>query len=146
MACGGVEPARAPLASLGMADGRFVTVVSCIDGRVQEPLARWAKARYGADWADMITRPGCDGVLSDGDAASAEQVRADVEVSVRAHSPVALVVSGHHDCAANPGTQTHHLPQIRRAVLAARGWGLGVEVVGAWVDEDWAVRAVDVED
>ena len=125
-----------------MAEGTFVTVVSCIDGRVQEPLARWAKSAFSADWADMITRPGCDRVLGGDGTEDTAPVRADVEVSVRAHSPVAVVVSGHHDCAANPGTQSHHEPQIRAAVAEVARWELGVPVAGVWVGEDWQVHQV----
>ncbi len=129
-----------------MAEGRFVTVVACIDGRVQAPLAEWAKKTFSADWADMVTRPGCDGVLGEESAAGASQVRDDVGVSVRAHSPVAVVVSGHHDCAANPGTQDHHEFQIRNAVAQVERWDPGVPVVGVWVGEDWQVHPVtDVE-
>ena len=125
-----------------MADGRFVTVIACIDGRVQAPLAAWAKEAFDADWADMITRPGCDGVLGDAGTAARSRVREDVEVSVRAHNPVAVVVSGHHDCAANPGSQAHHDPQIRAGVAEIARWELGVPVAGVWVGEDWKVHPV----
>lgn len=131
---------------LAMVEGRFVTVIACIDGRVQAPLATWAKETFGADWADMVTRPGCDGVLGDEDAGARSQIRQDVEVSVRAHDPVAVVVSGHNDCAANPGPQSHHEPQIQAAVGRVGRWGLGVPAVGVWVGEDWKVHPVtDVE-
>ena len=124
-----------------MAEG-FVTVISCIDGRVQQPLGAWARTAYGAEHADMVTRPGCDQVLSDGAPESEAEVRRDVDVSVRAHAPAAIVVSGHHDCAANPTTQRHHVDQIARAVERVRGWGGDVPVVGVWVDESWQVHRV----
>lgn len=122
--------------------GSFVTVVSCIDGRVQAPLSDWARTAFGADYADMVTRPGCDEVLSDGTPEAEAEVRRDVEVSVRAHAPAAIVVSGHHDCAANPTTQTHHIDQIERAVERVRRWEPGVPVLGVWIDEDWTPHRV----
>ena len=43
-----------------MAEGKFATSVSCMDGRIQIPLNKWIKENYSADYVDTITEPGVD--------------------------------------------------------------------------------------
>ena len=43
-----------------MAEGKFATSVSCMDGRIQIPLNKWIKENYSADFVDTITEPGVD--------------------------------------------------------------------------------------
>ena len=45
---------------LNMAEGKFATSVSCMDGRIQIPLNKWIKENYSADYVDTITEPGVD--------------------------------------------------------------------------------------
>ena len=33
-----------------MAEGKFATSVSCMDGRIQLPLAKWIKENYSVDF------------------------------------------------------------------------------------------------
>jgi len=35
-----------------MSEGKFATSVSCIDGRIQIPLAKWIKENYSVDYVD----------------------------------------------------------------------------------------------
>ena len=41
-----------------MSEGKFATSISCIDGRIQLPLAKWIKENYSVDYVDAITEPG----------------------------------------------------------------------------------------
>ena len=43
----------------------FGTVINCIDGPVQEPVARWMKGVYQLDFVDTVTERGPDKVLSE---------------------------------------------------------------------------------
>ena len=43
-----------------MAEGKFATSVSCMDGRIQIPLAKWIKENHSIDFVDVITEPGVD--------------------------------------------------------------------------------------
>ena len=115
--------------------GDFGTAISCIDGRVQQPLSDWLKLYCHVRWVDLITEPGPDLVLTAGDPATLETIRHKVSFSVRAHGSHVVAVSGHHDCAANPASHEEHLAQIRRSADIVAGWGLPVRVVGLWVNE-----------
>lgn len=118
----------------------FAASVQCIDGRVQGPVSEWIRSECGVDYVDAITEPGCDSALSEGDRAD---LRSKVEISVRAHGSKTVFVSGHHDCAANPGSEQEHARQVRASVQRVRGWGLPVKVVGLWVGSDWRVKRVE---
>ncbi len=49
-----------------MAHGKFGTVINCMDGRVQDPVAHWLREAYHLDYVDAITEPGADRVLAEG--------------------------------------------------------------------------------
>jgi carbonic anhydrase-like protein len=49
-----------------MMDFRFGTAINCIDGRTQEPVID-LKQKYNIDGVDMVTFPGVDGVISNGE-------------------------------------------------------------------------------
>ncbi|HEX6417834.1 MAG TPA: carbonic anhydrase [Acidimicrobiales bacterium] len=121
----------------------FAAAVTCIDGRVHPPLARWVRERYGVDHVDLLTQPGPDLALccaADGEVA---HLRDHLGVSARAHRPGVLVVAGHADCAANPVPEAEHRRHLRRALDRARAWAPdGMPVVAVWVDRDGTVAEV----
>lgn len=123
-----------------MAQGRFATSISCMDGRIQLPIAQWIKANYPVDFVDTITEPGVNGVISRRQ--NLDQIIKKAEISINAHQSKLIVVSGHYDCAGNPIPDEEQLVQIRESVSIIKSWGHGVQVVGVWVDADWAVQEV----
>jgi hypothetical protein len=125
-----------------VATSRFGTVVNCLDGRVQEPVARWLRERYYLDYVDVITEPGADGVLAHGAVGEVERLREKVRLTLERHGSSVIAVVGHHDCLANPGNKETHLEQIRQALAAVRLWGFTATVQGLWVNERWEVEEV----
>ncbi len=123
-----------------MSHGKFGTVINCMDGRVQEPVARWLKGTYALDYVDTITEPGADRLMAEGPAEQVAAILAKVKISVNAHGSRLVAVAGHADCAGNPVSAEEHHAHIRRALEVVRGWGLPVEVVGLWVDQLWQVH------
>ncbi len=122
--------------------GDFGTAISCIDGRVQQPLSDWMKLYCHVRWVDLVTEPGPDKLLAEGPAGTIEAVQQKVLFSVRMHHSEVVAVSGHHDCAANPATVEEHLEQIRRGVEVVAGWDPRVRVIGLWVNESGWVDLV----
>ena len=123
-----------------MAEGRFATSVTCMDGRIQAPLAKWIKENYSVDYVDTITEPGVDKKIADND--DLESIMAKVKISINAHGSSLVVVSGHHDCAGNPVSDEEHISHIRKGVKVISLWDLGVKVIGVWIDGSWNVDAV----
>ncbi|MFY1637816.1 carbonic anhydrase [Solwaraspora sp. WMMB335] len=94
---------------------RFATVVTCIDGRIHEPLGDWLRDRLGVDYLDMITEPGPDRLLAAARPAELDRLLTAIGVSERAHGSDTLVLAGHADCAGNPVDDGEHHTQLRRA-------------------------------
>jgi hypothetical protein len=126
-----------------MAEGRFGTVVNCIDGRAQEPARLWLREHFGLDFVDVVTEPGPDKLLAEGWPSEVTPVRDKVALSIRAHGSRLVALCGHHNCAANPVGPEVHREQIGKAVRALRSWSLGADVIGLWINEDWQVEVVE---
>ena len=123
-------------------DSRFGTAITCIDGRIQEPVAAWLKGKYLLDFVDVISEPGVDRVLATEPPAAQEHLRDEVQLSVERHGSTVVAVVAHHDCASNPGTREEHVTQLRRALEIVRSWGFSSTVEALWVNERWEVEAV----
>ncbi len=123
-----------------MSEYKFATSVSCMDGRIQIPLADWIKKNYSVDYVDAITEPGVDKNITRDQIS--DSVKAKSRISIHAHGSELIVFSGHHNCAANPVSSDEHIEFIRKGVDVISSWGLGVKVVGVWVDESWNVNPV----
>ena len=123
-----------------MQDGAFATLIGCIDGRIQIPLNTWIKKTYQVSYVDTITEPGVDGLA--GDPEHVQKIRNKAMISRDAHGSNLIVISGHHSCAANPGSAQDHIPQIRRWVELVHSWEWNVKVVGVWVNKDWEVEPI----
>jgi hypothetical protein len=123
-----------------MAEGTFATAVNCMDGRVQEPVAAWIKARFGVDYVDTITEPGPDRILSELNGPESRSIRRRVEISVNKHGSRVVCLVAHHDCAGNPVSKEVHLAQLASGLREMESWGLPVRWVGLWVNQDWQVE------
>lgn len=123
-----------------MAEGKFGTSVTCMDGRIQIPLANWIKENYSVDFVDTITEPGVDKKVAE--SSDLDSIKTKVGISINAHKSGLIVVSGHHDCAGNPVSEEEHIAHIKKCVDVITSWNLGVKVVGAWVDDTWTVRTI----
>ena len=120
----------------------FGTALNCIDGRTQIPVIKWMKDNFGVDYVDLVTEPGMDKVLSQGQCDEIERLRDNVVISITAHNSCVVAVVGHYDCAANPVSDCKHYYDIIASAYVVKSWGLPVNVVGLWVDELWHVHVV----
>jgi carbonic anhydrase len=123
-----------------MAEGKFATSVSCMDGRIQLPLSKWIKENYSVDYVDTITEPGDDKTIANN--SILESIKTKISISVNAHKSELVVISGHYDCAANPVSNEEHIEMIKKGVEIISSLNLGVKVIGVWVDASWNVNQV----
>jgi hypothetical protein len=126
-----------------MAQGTFGTVINCIDGRAQEPVAAWVRDNAQVDYVDTVTVPGADYALTHMAPDRMAQMRDMVAVSVNAHGSQIIAIAGHFGCAAFDADRAGHEAAIRGAVSVVKGWGLPVRVVGLWVNEQWQIEPVE---
>ena len=132
-----------------MASGTFATAITCMDGRVQEPVASWLKQNIGVDYVDTVTIPGADWALTHGHEERKGHVHEYVTISVDRHGSRVIAVAGHHDCAAYPVSDEQHITSIREAAQVVAQWPYSapVRVIGLWVTEtDGVWRAEKVVD
>jgi len=120
-------------------EGKFGTLINCIDGRTQLPAIRWIKENYSLDYVDNITEPGPDKLVSE---EKIEQLKPKIDISIKLHGSNLVVVSGHHGCAGNPISKEEHLSQIRKSIAVIKSLELPVEVIGIWINDKWEIETV----
>ena len=123
-----------------MAEGKFATSVSCIDGRIQITLSKWIKENYSVDYVDTITEPGVDKTITENSVF--ESIKTKVSISINAHKSELVVLSGHYDCAANQVSNEKHIELIKQGIEVISSWNLGVKVIGVWVDDSWNINTI----
>ena len=121
---------------------KFATAITCIDGRVQQPVADWMKLNTNVEYVDLITEPGPDKVLSEESTYVVDEIMRKVSFSVKHHASPVVALCGHHDCAANHADREEHFEQILAGVRVLLSYNLGVRVLGLWLNEWGSIELV----
>lgn len=115
----------------------FFTSIGCMDGRVQEPVAKFGQGKFGAKFADIITEPGLVGLLSKDsiDERLIDSLKKKLFISLGKHYSKGIVVHGHQECAALSGIDDErHKEDIRKSVQVIQSLiNSSVPVVGVFV-------------
>lgn len=128
-----------------MSNASFACAINCMDGRTQEPVARYLKEKLGVQYVDEVTEPGPIKFLVDGTPAWVDNIKTCCDVSVLKHNARAVAVIGHHDCAGNPQPREVQEEQIRISVQKVRAWYPEVAIYGLWVNDSWEVEEIVVD-
>ncbi|MCH8085795.1 MAG: hypothetical protein IIC15_05145 [Thaumarchaeota archaeon] len=123
-----------------MAEGKFATSISCMDGRIQIPVNTWIKKNYLVDFVDTITAPGVEKKISE--STNVEQIKSMIEISIYKHKSSVIVISGHHDCAGNPVSKEEQVSQISKGIQNIKSWNYDAQVIGIWINDNWEVEKV----
>ena len=121
---------------------KFATAITCIDGRVQQPIVDWMKLNVNVDYVDLITEPGPDKALNDGPVHVIDEIVRKVSFSILHHSSNIVAVTGHHDCAANDADKEEHIEQILEGVRVLLSYQINARVLGLWLNEWNSVELV----
>lgn len=125
-----------------MEKGKFVTVINCMDGRVQRPVSDWMIKKFDADYVDTITEPGPDRILAIRSPSMINSIKRRVLVSVKKHGSKVVAIIGHYDCAGNPVDDATHFSHVRAAMKEIESWQLPAVVIGLWVNSYWQVEEI----
>ena len=121
----------------------FCSSIHCMDGRVQEPIIRFAKDKFGVDYIDSITEPGPNKVLAEQKNSSIIHSILDrLNISVNHHHSKLLFISGHHDCAANQADKETQIKQVKASISFISSKYSDIEIIGLWIDDHWNVNVV----
>lgn len=126
----------------------FFTAVGCMDGRVQEPVAEFGRATFGASYPDTITEAGYVGFLATAPSTSqTESLLNKLQISIIKHHSKGIIVHGHEACAGNPVSEEIHKDHIRKSIHMVRMLTKDVvPVVGVYVkrqDETWICEKIE---
>ena len=129
-----------------MSKMKFATAINCMDGRTQLPVIAHLKEKCHVDCVDMVTEAGPVRILADSkDRALVDSIKHRVKISTEKHHSLHIAVVGHFDCAGNPVNEEIQREQIRKSVKTVLSWNFKANVLGSWVDENWAVYDVNDE-
>jgi len=114
------------------------TVICCIDGRIQEPIHKYFRGSFSADYVNIITEPGVNKLLAEGESSVSERIYQKVINSIDFHQSKLIVIVGHYDCAANPSSEAVHIMQIKKSLMTLQEWDLpgNPRLLGLWINEN----------
>ncbi len=119
----------------------FVTVVNCMDGRVQLPVINYLQQTYDARYVDSVTEAGPVRFLADGgESNEKDSILRRVAVSVNGHGSRLIAVVGHADCTGNTADIETQKAQLAASASLLAASFPEADVVGLWLDEDWVPR------
>lgn len=123
---------------------KFCTAINCMDGRVQLPVIEYLQKKFKADYVDTITEAGPNLILSEGSRHRATaNILERLKISIEKHESVGVAIVGHHDCAGNPAPYDEQVEQIKMAIRVLEYQFGDIEIIGLWVDENWAVSEIE---
>ena len=123
---------------------RFCTTINCMDGRVQLPVINYLRDQYQAEYVDSITEPGPIKIIAEGQNLTIlNNILLRIDISIKKHGSELIAVVGHHDCAGNPESEAVQVKQIEQSIKFLQKKYPAAELVGLWVDENWAVHDLD---
>lgn len=124
-----------------MSDGKFVTSICCMDGRIQLPIDAWIKKNYSPDYIDTITEPGMEKRVAEG--IDVDWLKTKADISISKHHSDLIVVSAHHGCAGNPVSKEEQVEQVKKSVSNIKSWKMTDNVVGIYVNDQWEIEPVN---
>ena len=133
--------------SMSVEGKRFATHVGCMDGRVVEPILKFTKDKFDTDYTDNITEAGIVRLIAHNpDPKFLDQLKYKLEISLKNHSSVVVVVEGHESCAGNPVDKATQEADIRRSVEVLQTMlHSSIPIIGVYVREregNWVVEEV----
>lgn len=122
-------------------DETFFTVIGCMDGRVQDPVAKFGREKFGAMFADTITEAGLVGLLQSSLSDEfVSNLKKKIIVSIGKHHSKGIIVHGHQDCAGNPVPDETHKEHVKKAAQFVRKLAPDTEIIPLFVvkkDGEW---------
>lgn len=126
----------------------FFTSVGCMDGRVQDPIAKYGREKFGVLFADTITEAGLVGLLANNPSSELlESIKKKVLISAEKHHSKGIVVHGHQECAGNPVEDEIHKQNVLKASQLISEMAPNLDVKPVFVvkrNENWIVEEIIV--
>lgn len=121
----------------------FCTVVTCMDGRIQDSVAAYMRDYFQAQWVDTITEAGPVGLLAGGNPSAMKSVAFRVGISVEKHGSVGIGVIAHESCAAVAGDVLEQEPLALASAERLRKKFPEMKVIALWVKLDGEITLLE---
>ncbi len=122
---------------------KFITAITCMDGRIQSVVNKYLQEKYNRLFVDTITAAGPVLILSEKKKTRVIQdLRFRTDISINTHDSNVIALVGHFDCAGVPLCDEQQALHIMRSVKEVKSWYEGVEVIGLWVPDSLEVIEV----
>ncbi|MFQ5638021.1 MAG: carbonic anhydrase [bacterium] len=119
----------------------FCSSIHCMDGRIQEPIIAYLKARFQKKYVDTITEPGPNKILSEGTNKDViDSMFKRLDISVHHHNSDLVAISGHFSCAGNPTSEEEQMEQINKSKDVIKKKYPDIKVVKLWINSEWEVE------
>lgn len=126
-----------------MSHGKFATLITCMDGRVQDAGNNFMKNSFDSEYVDVITEPGPNKILADNVLVHiVEDIFNRIEISVSSHGSSVIAIVGHFDCAGNPADKAAQSVHTTKAANLVKSKYPDKKVIGLWIDKDFKTAEI----
>jgi carbonic anhydrase len=131
-----------------MVYGKFATLITCMDGRVQRAGYDFMVNKFSVDYADIITEPGPNKILAENNEKHIiNNIFNRIDISVSEHKSHIIAIAGHYDCAGNPVNKLNQDIHTKQAVLFIKSKYPNKRVIGLWIEKDFkTVEIVHIQE
>ena len=121
----------------------FFTVINCMDGRIQLPVIQYLQQKFKVEFIDSITETGPNLILANNiDFSTIQSIYHKLDISFNNHKSKGIAIVGHYDCAGNPAPKNEQIQHIQKAINFIQNIYNKKEIIGLWVDQNFAVHEV----
>lgn len=121
-------------------DGKFGTVINCMDGRVQNCVNKFVQDNHHIDFLDTITLAGPAKILSENKKEKLiNGLKHRIDISINVHHSDFIAVVGHFDCAAIKFDDEIQKELVKDAAKKLKEWYPEIKIVPLWIDSDLSV-------
>ncbi|TDQ42788.1 carbonic anhydrase [Aureibacillus halotolerans] len=123
-----------------MTQKEFVTVINCMDGRVQESVQQWMQETHNAKYVDSITDAGPNKLILDGTEDDIKRFKKMLDVSILIHHSSLVAVVGHEGCAGNPAPEREQCTMTEKAAEIIQSWYPDVQVIALYATLEGQIK------
>lgn len=125
-------------------NGDFVTVVNCMDGRVQEQVREYVFNVFDKKHIDTITLAGpCKVISENRKTAIVKNLKFRIDISVNKHGSNYIYIVGHSDCAGITRCDDTQKDYLIDSVAKLKEWYPNTTIQALWIDSNFKINKFD---
>jgi hypothetical protein len=122
---------------------KFSVAINCMDGRAQLPVIEFLKKRFNADFVDCVTEAAPAQILAgETNRRQVQSIIDRIDLSITQHKPVAIAIIACEQCPGDSADKQKQLERLDLSVKFLKRQYSSVEVIGLWIDKNWAVNEI----